>query len=59
MVENVCSQMYVDPNRTGGFIAIFLKLENLDVNSIAEMLSMFSDFNFSLRVESHCRLVVP
>ena len=35
MVENVCSQMYVDPNRTSSFMAIFFKLENLDVFSNA------------------------
>ena len=29
MVENVCSQMYVDPNRTSSFMAIFLRLATL------------------------------
>ena len=33
MVENACSQMYVDPNKTSSFMAIFLKLTNLDVLS--------------------------
>ena len=33
MVESVCSQMYVDPNRTISFMAIFLKLANLSNNA--------------------------
>ena len=35
MVENVCSQMHVDPNRTSSFMAIFLRLANLDALSNA------------------------
>ena len=35
IIENVCSQMYADPNRTSSFMAIFLRLTNLDAFSDA------------------------